>query len=115
MIARAQSRGIPRSVDGEVQAFAFGKDLVFLGFPGELFSEIGINIKSRSPFRHTIVCGYSNGTVGYVPTRSATIEGGYEIDDAYKLYGSPARFRHDTEEIIYAEVDALLGKLYSLV
>lgn len=115
MIAKANRKGIPRSVQGEIQAFAFGKDLVLLGFPGELFSEIGMNIKSRSPFRHTLVCGYSNGTVGYVPTRSAMIEGGYEIDDSYKLYGHPARFRHDIEELIYAEVDALLGKLYSLV
>jgi len=44
----------------------------------------------------------------------ALLEGSYEISDSFKLSGHPARFRHDIEDLIYAEADALLGKLYSL-
>jgi hypothetical protein len=33
----------------------------------------------------TLVSGYSNGTFGYMPTRAAFAEGGYEVDTA--LYG----------------------------
>ncbi|MBU4200672.1 MAG: neutral/alkaline non-lysosomal ceramidase N-terminal domain-containing protein [Verrucomicrobia bacterium] len=52
----------------------------FLSFPGELFTEIGMRIKSESPFRRTYILGLANGYVGYVPTRKAIREGGYESE-----------------------------------
>jgi hypothetical protein len=112
MLALAAEGGLPRSVRGEIQALSFGQDLVLLGFPGELFSEIGMRVKKDSPFRHTVVCGYAGGTVGYVPTRTALAEGGYEVDAAYKLYRLPAAFRQDIEQIVCREVGALLAHLY---
>jgi hypothetical protein len=53
-------------------------DAAFISFPGELFTEIGMEIKARSPFRHTFIIGLANGSVGYLPTRRAIQEGGYE-------------------------------------
>jgi neutral ceramidase len=50
--------------------------LVFL--PGEVFVELGLEIKRNSPLEHTFVVGYSHGTRHYVPTRQAFEEGGYE-------------------------------------
>jgi len=32
-------------------------DVAFLSFPGELFTEIGMQIKRESPFRHTCIIG----------------------------------------------------------
>jgi len=55
-------------------------DCAFLSFPGELFTEIGMRIKAESPFRHTYILGLANGCVGYVPTRKAIREGGYESE-----------------------------------
>jgi neutral ceramidase len=55
-------------------------DVAMLSFPGELFTEIGMHIKEKSPFRHTAIIGLANGYVGYVPTAKAIMEGGYEPD-----------------------------------
>lgn len=53
-------------------------DCAFISFPGELFTEIGQRIKVASPFRHTYIIGLANGCIGYVPTREAIPQGGYE-------------------------------------
>lgn len=51
----------------------------FLSFPGELFTEIGAEIKRSSSFEHTFIVGLANGYVGYVPTKEAVSQGGYEV------------------------------------
>jgi hypothetical protein len=51
-----------------------------IGFPGEPFSEIGARVKAGSPFRWTLFSGYTNDYLGYVPTREAYDDGGYEVD-----------------------------------
>ncbi len=39
--------------------------------PGEVFTEIGLEIKASSGFRHTLVAELGNGNVGYVASRLA--------------------------------------------
>jgi len=53
-------------------------DIMLWAAPCELFCEIAMSIRERSPFKHTFYYGYTNGTFGYVPTRQAFAEGGYE-------------------------------------
>ncbi|MBU0609217.1 MAG: hypothetical protein KKI08_15125 [Armatimonadetes bacterium] len=53
-------------------------DLGIFGLPGEVFTEIGLDIKARSPFAQTMNIGLANGTVGYVATDRALDEGSYE-------------------------------------
>jgi len=53
--------------------------------PGELFAEIGTAIKRASPFVVTCIAGYSNGSIGYIPTRRAYAEGGYEVTHACRI------------------------------
>jgi hypothetical protein len=53
-------------------------DLALWAAPVELFCEISMNIRSRSPFANTFYFGYANGWFGYVATRKAFSEGGYE-------------------------------------
>ena len=55
-------------------------DTALISFPGELFTEIGQEIKKASPFARTYVVGLANGYVGYVPTREAISQGGYEVE-----------------------------------
>lgn len=54
------------------------KDTVLWAAPVELFSEIAMDIRSRSPFTNTFYFGYTNGWFGYLPTAKGFKEGGYE-------------------------------------
>jgi len=58
--------------------------------PVEPFVGIGLAIKQRSPAPFTWVVGYANGCADYVPAHEAYAEGGYEIENSYKLYKLPA-------------------------
>jgi hypothetical protein len=60
-----------------VQALRIG-DLALVGAPGELFVELGMEIKRRSPFAQTMVLELANDSVGYIPTGRAFEEGAYE-------------------------------------
>ena len=53
-------------------------DAVIWSAPVELFSEIAIDVRNRSPFSHTLYFGYTNGWFGYLPTARGFAEGGYE-------------------------------------
>jgi neutral ceramidase len=46
--------------------------------PVELFCEISMDVRSHSPYPHTFYFGYANGWLGYLATRQAFYEGGYE-------------------------------------
>ena len=58
---------------------ALGRDIAWVGLPGEIFVELGRAIKNASPFRYTIVAELANGSVGYVPDRRAYPQGAYEV------------------------------------
>lgn len=70
-----------------VQALRLG-DLALVGLSGEVFLEFALQIAAGSPFRHTLVLGYSNGCVGYVCTPEAIAEGGYEPEVSFYHYRS---------------------------
>lgn len=56
------------------------QDTVLWAAPLELFCELAIQIRNRSPFPHTLYFGYTNGWLGYYPTAEAIGEGGYEVN-----------------------------------
>lgn len=53
-------------------------DVYLVGVPAEFFTALGLEIKRRSPYRNTFVCGLSNDYVGYLPTRDGFKSGGYQ-------------------------------------
>ena len=53
-------------------------DTLIWAAPVELFCEIAIAVRERSPFSHTFYFGYTNGWFGYLPTAEGFAEGGYE-------------------------------------
>jgi hypothetical protein len=63
-------------------------NLAIVGIPGEPFVELGLALKRSPHFAHTFVAGYCNDLVGYIPTRMAYEEGGYEVDTARIAAGS---------------------------
>jgi hypothetical protein len=56
--------------------------LVFL--PAEVFVEFGLDIRRRSPFRHTLVCAYNDNSIQYIPTAAAFPEGEFEVDGGWR-------------------------------
>lgn len=53
-------------------------DLAIVAIPCEVFTEIGLEIKRRSPFKTTFVIELANGYNGYLPTPKQHELGGYE-------------------------------------
>lgn len=71
------SAGAPPSLEVLLQAFRIG-DLAITTFPFEVFAEIGLEIKKRSPFAQTFTTSLANGSEGYLPTKRQHAFGGYE-------------------------------------
>ena len=66
-------------LDCQLQGIRIGS-IALLSCPVEPFTELNQQIVARSPFPHTLFSGYSNGSFGYLPTRKAFEEGGYEVE-----------------------------------
>ncbi len=54
-------------------------DLMWTTFPGEMFHNIGEQVKAAMPATQTYLMGYTNGYIGYFPEQQAYAEGGYEV------------------------------------
>ena len=72
----AAEKGPGLSVD--ISVLVFG-NVALVGIPGEYFSELGRDIKLRSPFDYTMIITLSDGGRGYIPARHNYDEGGYEV------------------------------------
>jgi hypothetical protein len=75
----------------EVQAARLG-NLLLLSMPAEIFVEVGWSIQQATGWRPTLVVSLANDAVGYIPTRKACAEGGYEA--------MSTRFAPGTDEIL---------------
>ncbi|MBQ0106156.1 MAG: neutral/alkaline non-lysosomal ceramidase N-terminal domain-containing protein [Armatimonadetes bacterium] len=72
----------------------------------ELYCEFGLDIKVESPAEHTIIAELTNGSIGYVPTYEATINGGFSA----VVPGSVCK--EDTGYRITAETKKIMLKLF---
>ena len=91
----------------EVQVLAIG-ELALLGLGGEVFARYQLELEQASPLPHTLVVGHANGCLGYVPTADEYPRGGYEIEQAYKVYPTVQALAPDSEsQVRAAALDAL--------
>jgi neutral ceramidase len=88
-----------RSVRGPISAIRIGDAAIVTG-PGEIFTEIGLAVKERSPADVTFYAGYSNGCISYMPTAAEYPLGGYEPTYGHKTYGLPAQVSPETERLL---------------
>ena len=92
----------------EIQALALG-ELVLLGVEGELFARYQLDLEAaHGP---VALCGFANGCIGYVPTADEYAHGGYEIDQAYKVYPSVQMIAPASESLIRQRAAALIAKV----
>lgn len=83
---RISGEAIPPSIQTEkwtlpleVHVFRLSREAAVVTLPGEVFVELGLEIKRRSPFANTGVIELANCEISYVPTRDAFREGDYEV------------------------------------
>ena len=83
----------------EVMVVRIG-DVAFVGLPGEMFTEFGLDIKANSPCKNTLVMGLTNDDRHYFPTRVSFTQGpkgfkpmitGYETTPGTTIYEIGAR------------------------
>jgi hypothetical protein len=109
-----RTRGLKQnaSVSISIRRIRFGEEVSLIAIPGEVFCEYSLKIKNLFTPEAVLPLGCSDGMVGYLPTRNAFQEGGYEPGRAHRLFGLPAPFTDEIERVILEEISRL--KLSSL-
>jgi len=82
-----------------VQALAIGP-VAIVGVPAEYFTRLGMDIKRRSPFKHTVVAELSNDWIGYLPDREAHKLGGYQVWTGLHSYAEPGTGERVADEAV---------------
>lgn len=91
------------SVDLPTTAVRIG-DLMWTTFPGEMFSNIGKQVKAAEPATYAHLMGYTDGYEGYFPEQKAYSEGGYEV--------SQTHFDPQSEPIYLRQIAALMQRFH---
>lgn len=86
-IADVEARG-ESLIEAEVQVISVGREIAWVALPGEIFVQLGMAIKTGSPFATTSIHELANGSIGYVPTQQAYAQGNYEVISARCAEGS---------------------------
>jgi len=102
----ADRKGKP--LDAEVQVIALGNDIAWVALPGEIFTELGMEIKKASPFKTTIVAELGHGPVTYFPNEAAAPQGNYEVVTSRVAVGSGERLVEAAKELL-KELHARIG------
>ncbi len=95
-----------KTLTTEIQLLAIG-DIYILGLPGEVLVEIGLEIKKQAGIENLFIISIANDTIGYVCTRQAYKQGGYEPTGATKL-------AEGAGELITKEAVKLIKQMKSL-
>lgn len=111
MIEAMDQRRPVRTVQFPVQAIRFGKSLTMVALGGETVVGYGLRTKREFPKEATIVAGYSNDVMCYIPTRKIVEEGGYEAVDSMMYYGQPGPFDADVEETIFETIRKVMKRV----
>lgn len=103
-----QREAIPPSVSGEpwllpveIHIFQLDAQTAIVTLPGEVFAELGMDLKKRSPFANTMVIELANADIRYVPTRRAFAEGDYEPLQSRLVPGSGERMVEEALNMLY--------------
>jgi hypothetical protein len=82
-------------------------DVALVGVSGELFNDLGIEIKRLSPFRYTYIVGLANDYIGYIPDEKGFDLGGYQV-----WTGAHSIVSRGTGEAIVDRAVEILTELY---
>ena len=84
-------------------------ELAVVGIPGEMFAALGLDIRRRSPFRHTLVVGLANDEIGYIADRKGYEDGGYQT-----WFCGHSQVEPGTGEAMVEEALSLLAEIHAM-
>lgn len=87
-----------KSVPAEIQGIKIG-DSVMITTPMEVLTEIGLNVKKKSPFKHTYIASITNGYLHYSPPASYYPLGSYESIECFLAPEWEAIFEKTVQDI----------------
>lgn len=97
-----ESNPNPAPIRMPMQAIRLG-NTVFVTFPSEVFTEIGLEVKKQSPYKNTFILGVAGDFGGYLPTAAEYLEQGYAVN------GSP--FAPECEQVIIRASHELINRV----
>ncbi len=62
-------------------------DVAICGAPNELYSDSGLDLRRRSPYKATLLCTNANGYYGYLPIKTCFDSESYEMNEAGDSFG----------------------------
>ena len=77
-------------------------DAILITIPGELFCKLGLKIKTILSPKIAMIVGYANDYIGYIPTKEAFSQGGYEVEISL--------FADEVGNILINEIETLVKK-----
>ncbi|HBL77143.1 MAG: hypothetical protein A2W90_18765 [Bacteroidetes bacterium GWF2_42_66] len=75
-------------------------NIIFAGISGEMFHEIGMNLKKQSPYTQTFILTHCNGSCGYIPTDKAYYEMSYEVAASVIMSGGEQAIMKNLIEMV---------------
>jgi neutral ceramidase len=107
------------TIDLDVQVLRIG-DVILAGLGVEAFTETGLQIKARSPFKNTIPLGWNNTSIAYLPREEDYPPGGFKLGEVYHVpdllvqaYQLPTALQPEAEQIAVDKVIELIERLTS--
>ncbi|HEV2294328.1 MAG TPA: neutral/alkaline non-lysosomal ceramidase N-terminal domain-containing protein [Tepidisphaeraceae bacterium] len=76
-----------RTHEIEIQCARVG-EVTVIAINGEIFARFTDDLRRATGEQKLFVVGYANAAFGYIPTRDAYAEGGYEVEAAHFFYNS---------------------------
>ena len=73
-------------------------------------SPVRSSVSEASPYKATLALGYTNGSIGYIPTKAAFEQGGYETE-AYQYFPGARRLLPSVESVLRKEIGLLLTEM----
>jgi neutral ceramidase len=109
LAALTAGRAPPRTQVAELHSVQLA-DVVLVGVNAEIFSVFTDWLRRDTGLAKVYTIGYANGDLGYLCTREAYPEGGYEVDLAHIFYGG-YRFQAGALELLAREAAVLVRSL----
>ena len=75
-------------------------DVAIVGVPAEYFTGLGLDIKTRSPFKNTYIAELANDWIGYLPDQGGHKLGGYQTWTGLHSYAEPGTGERIADEAV---------------